>query len=672
MRTRKLTLKLGAAALTLATLPLFANHALASEYWLRAAAFDMPDPNGGASIRMWGYALCATGATEPVWADCATAEAVTVPGPALTTDAGDSSLIVHLRNDLTVPTSLVINGLIKPMTPVWTDGTTGARTDPAQRVRSFDVEAAPGNVQTYTWGSDASPVKPGTYLYHSGTHSQVQVQMGLYGAATKNSKNADATPAEAYPGIAYSNVATLLYSEIDPDLHAAVADGSYGTTGPTSTINYAPKYFLINGHPYPYLPPVMLSNGSTLLRLLNAGLTTHVPMIQGTHWTMVAEDGNLYPYHGKQYTALLTAQKTMDVLVTPDIGGARYPIVDRRLSLSNNGVSDGGMLAFLYYGAAGGATVAEGNTAPTAVADSYDSVPGVVLNVGALEGVLVNDYDGTGPTDAPYPYPIKAVAAVNLTTAESGTVTLNSNGSFSYTPPASFNDGSSHQDSFQYVVTDGQALSGPATVTINVATPAKPDTTTALNTFNTAASLDTNWTQRVTTSPLGANVRVTGPLGAAGTGWATALGIDAGAMAIYDPELLSHQYASIVGFNDGSGSASPNAALILKASGGSLESPANFIRVSYVPTAGQVVIETLMGGSNAGVLARQAAFPVAAIGRLTAAADAKGLVTVWADETYLGGVQLPDVPAWKGGGHIGFQLLQLNAAIDEIAGGNLP
>ena len=47
-------------------------------------------------------------------------------------------------------------------------------------MRSFDAETAAGGSGSYTW----TGVKEGTYLYHSGTHPQVQVQMGLYGALT--------------------------------------------------------------------------------------------------------------------------------------------------------------------------------------------------------------------------------------------------------------------------------------------------------------------------------------------------------------------------------------------------------------------------------------------------------------------------------------------------------
>ena len=63
MRTRKLTLERGAAALALATLGLAGSHAFAAEYWLRAAAttIQMPNPDGCATtndVPMWGYAKC--------------------------------------------------------------------------------------------------------------------------------------------------------------------------------------------------------------------------------------------------------------------------------------------------------------------------------------------------------------------------------------------------------------------------------------------------------------------------------------------------------------------------------------------------------------------------------------------------------------------------------------
>lgn len=669
MRTRKLALHSSAGLLALAGSLLFVTPARAAEYWLRAAptSVALPDPGGAAPIQvpMWGYASC----TDSSYATCS---AVSAPGPALTVPAGDTTLTVHLQNGLGltgVPTSLVVNGMFKPMAPVWDDGTSGPRSSPTARVRSFDVEAAPGGTADYQWLN----VKPGTYLYQSGTHVQVQVQMGLYGAVTRNTLDpvpatatSTAVSGQVYAGgtYAFDNEATLLYSEIDPVLHTAIATGAYGTTGPTSTINYAPKYFLINGEPFPLGAPIIEPVGSpgvTLLRLLNAGLTTHVPMIVGHHWDVIGEDARPYPFRRNQYTALLPAAKTMDVLLTPAIG-ATYPIMDRRLNLSNAGLPNGGMMAFLRFGSLstliGTAGSAGGtNTPPVANNDSYDAVIGAMLNVPAT-GVLANDTD-VDPGQTLY-----AVAASGITTG-GGAFVVNSNGSFTYTPAPGFVGPS---DTFTYSATDGRAVSAPATVTINMITPAVPPITVLddfnrADTLNSPVGLGTNWSQvAATNTPPDLGIS-----GQAATAAATALG----GQAIWNLAIQgANQYASF------DSAALENLALILKATGGTtISSPANLVRVRYELTGagtGAIVVSTLMGGAGAEVYVKQASFPVATnTGTLSAAVDAKGLVTVFLNGSFVGGVQLPDVGAWKGGGRIGIQLQTINGSVDNFGGGSL-
>jgi hypothetical protein len=570
-----------------------------------------------------------------------------------------------------VPTSLVINGLIKPMAPVWTEPgsstplpSRGAST--SARVRSFDAEAAPSNgTALYTWLN----VKPGTYLYQSGTQPQVQVQMGLYGALTKNAVDAaGSVRAQAYPGVAYEydNQAPLLYSEIDPDLHAAVATGKYGVPcpaatpdcgNPTSTINYAPKYFLINGQPYPNASLIIApagNPGTTLLRLLNAGLTTHVPMIQGTHWTVVAEDGKPYPYRPTQYTALLPAAKTMDVLLTPDIGGAVYSIMDRRLSLSNNGLADGGMLAFLQYSAQGAAIGSAGNTPPEAVADSYDSIVGVTLNVDAGNGLLVNDNNTDG-----LPLPIKAVAATGTNSAGSA-YTVNSNGSFTYTPAATLIGATT--DTFTYQVTDGNAFSA-ATVQIKLTVPASPTTLTGLDAFtrtaDPASTLGADWDQQAESTTTNPDVGISGGAAIANS---TALG----GLAIWKADTFGAKQGAAFTFG---GLPPAKAYLVLKATGGTAVAPANYVRVGC--EGGQVVVYTMMGGSNVSAYVKQATLGACGVGALSAVVDEKGLVTAFAGGAFAGGVQLPNVAAWKGGGRIGIQLTNVGATADSFAGGTI-
>jgi hypothetical protein len=630
--------------------------AFAVTYNLKATTFTLADPNGGTAIPMWGYALC----QDRVFSDCAAS--ATAPGPALTVPANDTELIIRLSNDLTVPTSLVINGLIKTMTPVWDGGETGNRPSATARVRSFDAEAsAGGGVAEYTWEN----VKPGTYLYQSGTQPQVQVQMGLYGAMTKNEADVGTSSALAYPNVPYDNQATLLYSEIDPALHAAVGNGSYGTTpGLTSTFHYEPKYFLINGQPYPNLNSVVYpvgNTGRTLVRLLNAGLTTHVPMLQGNFWTPVAEDGKPYAYPTSQYTALLPAAKTMDVVLVADAGGAIYPVIDRRLNLSNNGLSNGGMLTRLAFGAAGlpGGGPSNGNNRfPVATNDVYNSVKGVTLSVGELEGVLSNDSDPDN-----LPLPIRAVAATGPT-ANGGTYALNANGSFVYTPPPVTSTATT--DSFLYSATDGLALSNAATVTINITTPTVPSTLLPLDDFEraNATNLGPSWAQAANTGS-GSDLQIFDHVAKAVNG-------NLGGLAIWasGPLLGATQGAQFV-----LGASPLHSALVLKATGGSTTAPANYVRVRYESNnnVDEVVVATMVGGNNISVFVKQAAFPVSlATGDdLTVVVDAKGLVTVFKRGEFVGGVQLPDVGAWKGTGRVGIQLQSVGATIDSFVGGTL-
>ncbi len=99
-------------------------------------------------------------------------------------------------------------------------------------------------------------------------------------------------------------------------------------------------------------------------------------------------------------------------------------------------------------------TIAVGQQPPVASDDSYSDNQSVTLNVPA-PGVLANDTDPSS----------LALSASMVTTVSHGTLTLNSDGSFSYTPAAGFYGA----DSFSYKVSDGNLSSNTATVAISVA-----------------------------------------------------------------------------------------------------------------------------------------------------------------------------------------------------------
>jgi VCBS repeat-containing protein len=108
-------------------------------------------------------------------------------------------------------------------------------------------------------------------------------------------------------------------------------------------------------------------------------------------------------------------------------------------------------------------TVSASNDAPTATADAYSTGEDTALTVNA-PGVLTNDSDPDG----------NQLSAVLVSAPSHGTLTLNSNGSFTYTPAANYNG----SDSFTYRASDGTLTSNLATVTITVTASNDPPTVT--------------------------------------------------------------------------------------------------------------------------------------------------------------------------------------------------
>jgi hypothetical protein len=133
------------------------------------------------------------------------------------------------------------------------------------------------------------------------------------------------------------------------------------------------------------------------------------------------------------------------------------------------------------------------STAPAAVADTYAATGNIAIQI-AANGVLSND-EGTNPQ-------VSAVqgdganVGVAVATAQSGSVTLAADGSFTYDPPAGF----AGADTFTYAITADEGTSAPATVTINVSDMlwfvcngcAGTDSGTLLNPYTSIASFSTN------------------------------------------------------------------------------------------------------------------------------------------------------------------------------------
>src|SRR5207247_2330094 len=113
---------------------------------------------------------------------------------------------------------------------------------------------------------------------------------------------------------------------------------------------------------------------------------------------------------------------------------------------ANDGQADSGIATVSI-------TIIGVNDAPVAVNDSFTTAEDTTLDIVA-SGVLSNDSDVDGDT----------LSAVLVSGPANGSLTLNSDGSFSYVPAANYNG----PDSFTYKASDGKADSGTATVTITV------------------------------------------------------------------------------------------------------------------------------------------------------------------------------------------------------------
>jgi len=306
----------------------------ARTYVLRAdtTTLTMPD---GMTVPAWGFADI-----TPVTGN----GIVQVPGPQLIVD--DGSLTITISNNLPVPVSLYIPGLQLAPTPTSADG----------RVMSFSTQTAaattggPGSA-TFTF----TGLKPGTFIYQSGTNPATQVPMGLYGALVIRS----GTAGQAYnnPASAYDNEQTVVLSEIDPDFNAFV--GSNGTAVDTAnginySLSYAPKYFLFNGKTFPDTssPASQLTappGQRTLLRLINAGVQNHVPTIAGLSVKIIGEDGNYLTYARDELAPVMGAGKTLDVIITPPTTaeGNFFTMFDRRNWRASSADTTGAMLGFV-------------------------------------------------------------------------------------------------------------------------------------------------------------------------------------------------------------------------------------------------------------------------------------------------------------------------------------
>lgn len=209
------------------------------------------------------------------------------------------------------------------------------------------------------------------------------------------------------------------------------------------------------------------SNVATVTIGVTAASTSQAPTASGDAYT-VAEDGlltvdaeagilaNDSDPDGDALTAQLTSSPSGGTLVLNADGSFTYtPNADFFGTDSFTYVVDDGW----EDSSPASATIAvvAVDDAPLAADDAYKAAAGEPLTVAASQGVLANDGDADGDV----------LTAVLASAPLYGSLTLNTDGSFSYVPPSTL----VASDSFSYTVTAGGETSAPATVEITLAQP---------------------------------------------------------------------------------------------------------------------------------------------------------------------------------------------------------
>jgi len=217
-------------------------------------------------------------------------------------------------------------------------------------------------------------------------------------------------------GIVYTPAANFFGTD---SLTYQVSDGTSGTSQATATITVVPDSFTTAED-----------------EVLSANLLTNESDIEGGSLSLVTTPVS-GPSHG---TVLLNVDGTFTYTPDENFNGTdsfTYEVRDW----------EGGT-----WQATAPIIVTPVNDAPVAAADSFETGEEVALS----GNLLANDSDIDGGR--------LALSAVPVSGPSHGTVTLNANGTFTYTPAANFNG----TDSFTYMVSDGKGGNSQATATIAV------------------------------------------------------------------------------------------------------------------------------------------------------------------------------------------------------------
>jgi FtsP/CotA-like multicopper oxidase with cupredoxin domain len=421
----------------------------------QAASISQPD---GQMVYSWGYGCNgAPSGFAPATITTATCGTMQIPGPTLIVHEGDI-VTVTLTNGL--PAAAGNTSILFPGFNVCAGTLSGATCTRSGGVPGLlTQEAAPGGTVTYSFTAGS----PGTRAYYSGTQSDLQVEMGLYGAiivlpaaaptvctgGPVNGSfgfNGSNGLAEAHWGekdfrlapAAYDHAKSCYdreylfqFSEMDPNIHIqalaqvsnplTTAACTVSATSPGCSLNvptepYHPAYFMINGRSmpddmdsnyatqYPHQPyngnPHMHPGEQVLLRIIGQGRWQHPFHEHGNHVRILGRDGNL----------ILSAS---DTSLTPALAGPLLFTTTTTPGLAMDGIFywTGRGLNWDAYGHNPGSSDASAKLTCTPDSNGYNTIAPTAINYyewcqdhnKPLQAAPFGDVAGGGPVTLPDP-----------------------------------------------------------------------------------------------------------------------------------------------------------------------------------------------------------------------------------------------------------------------------
>jgi len=224
------------------------------------------------------------------------------PGPTLIVDQGDTITITLINQLPAIAPDAAPN--VSIVFPGQENVSANPAGNPASTAQgNLTLEARPTGSVTYTFVAS----QPGTYLYHSGTDTALQVEMGLTGALIVRPNVGDPLHrAYGHEDSRFDREYLFFQTEMDINIHRLV---ELGARAMVDFSTYRPTLWFFNGRnapdsmsdnyvawlpTQPYGSMAMMHPGEkVLLRLVGGGRDFHPFHHHGNNTWLIAKDGRL-------------------------------------------------------------------------------------------------------------------------------------------------------------------------------------------------------------------------------------------------------------------------------------------------------------------------------------------------------------------------------------------